>query len=300
MLSFSKDGLNVLKILEGLRLETYLCKAGVPTIGYGHVIQPGDKHKITELEAALLLKQDVFRFASHVWRVCTEGGRVPEQHQFDAMICLAFNIGEEGFSRSSVLRRFINNDDAGAASAFLLWNKIGREDPITGERILRPSSTLDARRTAESRMFLLGYYDQTPYNPLNDKGEIAELRLSRNRAKGDQNVSAGESEIRPTLKTSRTMKQTTVGGAGATVTGVTATAAVVSTIAEQVTQSAESVRDAVDASGQAVEVVTDTAIMATGLPLIFYGVIIVGAAISLISFIFVRRARKDDWNRGKR
>lgn len=300
MLNFSKNALGVLKVLEGWRAKLYYCAANVATIGYGHVVRPGDKHEITKIEGAVLLKQDVLEFSEWVWKCCDDGGRIPSQHQFDAMVCLAFNIGKKGFLRSSVLRRFVNNDDAGAAGAFLMWNKVRKKNPETGRLELRPSRTLEARRTAESRMFLLGYYDKTPYSPLDDAGKIAELKISRNRPPTDKNISAGDTEIRPSLKSSRTMKQTTVGGAGAAVTGTAATAAGVKAVADQVAASSESVKKAVEVTGEAATAAGETINAVSALPMVLSAVMAAGAFISIISFVLVRRARRDDWRRGRR
>ena len=97
MIEFSKNAMTLLKTLEGVRLEVYKDAAGVPTIGFGHVLHEGDKHKISKLEAAVHLKADLGRFTRHVWQCCDDGGRIPSQAQFDAMVCIAFNIGEKGF-----------------------------------------------------------------------------------------------------------------------------------------------------------------------------------------------------------
>jgi|GEM_PF-888991 len=306
-MKFSKPALDVLKHLEGLRLEAYQCAADVWTIGYGHVLTPGDPRKITEFEAAVLLKGDLHRFTDAVATFCEKGGRIPTPQQFDAMVCLAFNIGEEGFERSSVLRRFLNHDDAGAAAAFLLWNKVRRYDEETNKRLLRPSRALDARRSAESRMFLLGYYDQTPYNSKDDDAELLALKMTRNRSRGDDNVAAGDSEIRPTLKTSRTVKQTTIGTTGAAVTGTAAAAGGLSELTDRAKASAEDVRDIVDTTGGAVESAGEVVQSATEtfgfmaqLPVLIWGLAVGGAVVSIISFILVRRARKDDWQRGRR
>ena len=307
MLQFSPEAISFLKALEGKCLTLYYCSAGYATIGYGHLWKSGEKKKITEIEAALLLKQDLSRFVTHVWNCCRDGGRLPNQHQFDAMVCLAFNIGEAGFTRSSVLRRFINHDDAGAAAAFLLWNKIGRLDEETGKRVLRASKSLSARRMAESRMFLLGYYDKTPYNSLDDEDHLIHLRLSRNPPEDKAGeiddipaVSAGESETRPTLKNSRTIKQTTVGGTSALVTGAAAAATTVKAVAEQVTASSESVKKAVEVTGDAANAAGSTLTAISALPLVLSAIMAAGTIVSIISFILVRRARKDDWRRGRR
>lgn len=299
MFDFSEDGYSVLKPLEGWRAVAYLCAADKPTIGYGHVILPGDKHKITKLEGALLLKKDVLRFSQHVWRCCEEGGRIPNQHQFDAMVCLAFNIGEKGFLRSSVLRLFLNHDDAAAAGAFHLWHKIRKVNAKTGKRELRPSRTLEARRATESRMFLLGYYDKTPYNTLDDGGVLAELKLSRNHSKDDDIIESGDTEIRPTIKSSRTIKEANAGSISAAVTAASATAAAVKTVADQVALSSNSVKKAVDATVDVVEVATESSSMFQYLlPFIFGGIAML-ACYQLLKFIRVRFFRKDDWRRGK-
>ena len=43
MRSTSILGLNLIKKYEGLRLSSYLCPAGVPTIGYGSTHYPNGK-----------------------------------------------------------------------------------------------------------------------------------------------------------------------------------------------------------------------------------------------------------------
>ncbi len=300
MLNFSNGGLSSLKKMEGWRAKLYLCAANVATIGWGHVVKEGEKSEITKLEGAILLKNDVRTFSEHVWECCEEGGRIPSQHQFDAMVCLAFNIGKAGFLRSSVLRRFINNDDAGAASAFLLWNKVRKLCPETNVRKLRPSRTLNARRIAESRMFLMGYYDQTPYDSLDDKGAMAELKISRNHSAADNNIAAGDSEIRPDLKNSRTMKQTALGGGSAAITGTAATVTGVKVVADQVAASSESVKKAVEVTGEAATAAGETITAVSALPVVMSVIMGIGAIISIISFILVRKARKDDWRRGRR
>lgn len=320
MQNISPSAMKLLKVLEGKRLTRYKCKAGVWTIGYGHVMSPGDKHKITTFEAARLLKEDLARFIDHVWQACEDGARIPTQHQFDAMVIFAFNIGCAGFTRSSVLRRFLNQDDSGAAAAFLLWDKIGYKDEQTGERVLRPSRTLQARRTAESRLFLFGYYDETPYNSLDDQGELAELNQTRNRAEGDSPsddtgaVSAGDSERRPTLKDSRTMKAAKVGsgsavvasvatGAGALKVAVDSTKAVADAVGEAAGSAGAAVDTAtgvIEGAGELAETTGQTAQILAAVPYIAHGLAFVAAVVAICCFVAVRRARIDDWNRGKR
>ena len=52
---------NKIKQFEGLRLEAYVCAAGVCTIGYGHTtsVKPGDV--ITEAQADAFFESDISR-----------------------------------------------------------------------------------------------------------------------------------------------------------------------------------------------------------------------------------------------
>jgi len=138
----NKAGLDLIKSFEGLRLKAYRCPAGVPTIGYGAT---GPDIKIgmiwTEGQCHARLVADVARFEQAVAKALTV---TANENQFAAMVSLAFNIGAGGFARSSVLRRHNARDFAGAADAFLLWNK-------GGGRVL---PGLVRRRKAERDLYL--------------------------------------------------------------------------------------------------------------------------------------------------
>lgn len=134
-------GLELIKEFEGRKLTAYLCPAKVWTIGYGSTgphVKPG--MTITEAEADKLLQDDLDRFEACVDKAAPNA----TQNQFDAMVSLAFNIGTAGFERSSVLKRLLAGDKAGAADAFLMWNKAGGV-ALAG---------LTRRRQAERALFL--------------------------------------------------------------------------------------------------------------------------------------------------
>lgn len=79
---------------------------GERTIGWGHVILPTERHLLTarlsDGECDALLRADLARFERCVSRALID--TPTPQHQFDAMVCLAFNIGEAAFTASSMLR----------------------------------------------------------------------------------------------------------------------------------------------------------------------------------------------------
>lgn len=134
-------GLALIKSFEGLRLTAYKCPADVWTIGYGstgpHVKQG---MTITEAQADKLLQDDLDRFEASVAKHAPNAS----QNQFDAMVSLAFNIGTGAFEKSTLLRKFVAGDTAGAAEAFRQWVNAGG----------RKLEGLVRRREAERKLFL--------------------------------------------------------------------------------------------------------------------------------------------------
>ena len=56
-MKISQNGIDLIKKYEGLRLEAYLCPAGVWTIGYGHTKGVKQGMKITEEQAEAYLRE---------------------------------------------------------------------------------------------------------------------------------------------------------------------------------------------------------------------------------------------------
>jgi lysozyme len=143
----SPSGLAFLARQEGEVDHAYLDEAHLPTIGIGHLIRPGEhfpSNGITHEQALQLLAQDLAPAESAVNAV----GVALMQNQFDACVSLAFNIGAGGFASSTVCARLKAGDFAGAADAFLMWDKISVEGRLV------PSKGLLARRNAERALFL--------------------------------------------------------------------------------------------------------------------------------------------------
>ena len=92
MRKINKSGLNLIKKYEGCRLTSYICPAGVLTIGYGHTgkdVKPNQT--ITKRKAISLLKKDLARFERHVqsYNYIYEW----TDNEFSALVSFAFNIG---------------------------------------------------------------------------------------------------------------------------------------------------------------------------------------------------------------
>lgn len=142
VLALGKDGLELIKSFEGCVLKVYLDAIGLPTIGYGHLIKPGESFtKITQKEAEELLKSDAQIFVDGVNKLLEVS---VSQNQFDALVSLAFNIGLGNFEKSTLLRLLNAGDFAGAALQFVRWNK-------AGGKVL---AGLTRRREAETKLFL--------------------------------------------------------------------------------------------------------------------------------------------------
>jgi lysozyme len=144
-MQLSSDGRKLIQSFEGLSLAAYRDAAGY-SIGYGHFgAKAGDT--ITRAEADRLFAGDVLRFETAVG-VATP---VANQHQFDAMVCLAYNIGTGAFSGSTLVTKHRMGDTAGAADEFLRWNK-------SQSKVL---AVLVDRRAKERAVYLRGY---APYS----------------------------------------------------------------------------------------------------------------------------------------
>lgn len=106
MMQTSDKGLNLIKKFEGFSEKEYICPAGKATIGYGHVILASEvfTQPMTRNEAENLLKKDLITREIDL----NKSLKVPiTQNQFDALICLIYNIGITNF-KSSTLLKFIN------------------------------------------------------------------------------------------------------------------------------------------------------------------------------------------------
>lgn len=155
----SQKCVNLVKHFEqgpngGHAATVYICPAGKPTIGYGHVVLPGENFKqpMTEQEANDLLMKDLNKVAGQVERLLKVK---VSQDQFDALVSLAFNTGVgkadgiKGDFADSTLLAYVN---AGkfqlAAAEFAKW--------VYSSGKVLPG--LVRRRKAETSLFSTGVF----------------------------------------------------------------------------------------------------------------------------------------------
>ena len=142
----STNGVQVMHYFERCVLTAYPdpgSSDGHPwTVGWGDTgpdVKPGTCISQDEADS---------RFARRLSREFEPGvmggiQRTATQGQFDAMVCLAYNIGVHAFSGSTLLRKFNSGDILGAQSQFSVWNRSGG----------RPMLGLSRRRSAEAALF---------------------------------------------------------------------------------------------------------------------------------------------------
>ncbi|NJA04180.1 lysozyme [Methylococcaceae bacterium WWC4] len=161
---------------DSLNLQAYLCPANRLTIGYGHVLLPkSDWHLFSNCDASRLMR---------LIRECQQRGKVVEeartvlhinpsqaqdlltrdvaqtalflrsvtsvllnQHQFDALVSLIFNIGQGQYAQSTLRKKLEAGDLAGAAAEFDRWVK----GSVDGVKQILPG--LVSRRAAERALF---------------------------------------------------------------------------------------------------------------------------------------------------
>lgn len=119
--------LNLIKKFEGFRSRMYKDSAGLPTIGYGTLIdEPSELKYMTEpisvQEAEELLMIDLKRLI----KPCLQKIKVElNQNQFDAIASFIYNLGSGNFLSSTLLKKINKSDFKGAAEEFPKWCRAG-------------------------------------------------------------------------------------------------------------------------------------------------------------------------------
>ena len=119
-LSLSAAALVGLAVPEGYRGDAYIPVPGdVPTIGFGdtHGVKMGDR--TDPVRALIRLNQHAETFQRQM-KACI--GDVPMyQHEWDAFVSLAYNVGASAFCRSTLAKKLKAGDYAGACNEINRW-----------------------------------------------------------------------------------------------------------------------------------------------------------------------------------
>jgi lysozyme len=145
-MSLSPDGLTFIQYHEGYGAAIYEDSAGYPTIGYGHLIKPGEdfSNGITPDQASQLLAQDTKTAVDAVNAKVTIS---LTQSQFDALVDFTYNLGAGALHRSTLLKN-LNSGIPVVLKNFTDWN-LAAGKAVPG---------LTRRRTDEFKLFSKGEY----------------------------------------------------------------------------------------------------------------------------------------------
>ena len=142
MRHITQNGLDLIKRFEGFSRTVYLCPAGYPTIGYGHVVKDNEDFSagIDEAQAEELLRQDAQIAERAVLRLIN----VPlTDGQFDALVSFTYNLGGGALQRSTLRRKINREEHAEVPEQFMRWVWAGG----------RKLKGLVRRRAAESDLY---------------------------------------------------------------------------------------------------------------------------------------------------
>lgn len=145
--TLSPEGLKRLQRYEACSLVVYDDIAGRATIGWGHLIKPGEDFSkgLTAAQAEILLLADL---KPRIEAVVSMLEVDVTQEQFDSCVSLLYNIGEEAFRSSSFLRAVNTRAPNDTIRVCLKkWNKA--TDPKTGQKVV--STGLVNRRADEAQ-----------------------------------------------------------------------------------------------------------------------------------------------------
>lgn len=142
----SEAGLKLIMAYEGFRSHSKQLPNGRWVIGYGHMKAARPGLKVSQHEAAAILREYDLPPLENALR---ELLLVPiNQNEFDALVSFAFNIGVDQFENSDVLAHLNAGDRLKAAQAMESWRKahVGGRDMVV--------DPLVRRRADEKALFL--------------------------------------------------------------------------------------------------------------------------------------------------
>ena len=144
-MNISDSGIKFLKDREGYSATAYKDSGGVWTIGHGTIkiagvpVYEGDS--CTPEQAEQYMRNDLQWAEAAVNRLVKVS---LYQSQYDALVSFVYNVGQGGFTTSTLLRKLNEAKYRDAAEEFLRWNRAGGK-PVQG---------LTNRRVAEKELFL--------------------------------------------------------------------------------------------------------------------------------------------------
>ena len=121
-LALSALGLVGIAAHEGFSDTAYKDIVGVWTIGFGTTKDVKPQDRIDPVKALQRKAEDIVKFEGAM-KQCVS---VPlHQHEYDAYVSLAYNIGPSAFCSSTLVRKLNQGDYEGACKEILRWDRAG-------------------------------------------------------------------------------------------------------------------------------------------------------------------------------
>jgi lysozyme len=102
----NEGGISLIEQFEGFKPRKYLDPIGLPTIGFGTLIDTEQEQylltaTLTKQQARELLRKDLLYYEKEVAKLVTSK---VNSNQFSALVSFAYNLGRENLRRSTLLR----------------------------------------------------------------------------------------------------------------------------------------------------------------------------------------------------
>ena len=151
---------DLIKHHEGFRSKPYNDSGGVPTIGWGHMILPGESYaEITKEQGQKILEADVAN-AEYLVKSLVKVDLT--QNQFDALTSFIFNTGIKQFGNSYTLSELNKGRYGVVSKRLILYSKDVYIDE-NGNKVVSHPKGLIRRRTNETALWDGRVTDKTQF-----------------------------------------------------------------------------------------------------------------------------------------
>lgn len=123
-----KNGIQLIEEFEGFKPKMYKDAVGLPTIGFGTLIDTADEKwlltaTITKEQAEDLLRKELVMIENKLKLMVTT---MINQNQYDALVSFAYNLGVYNLKTSTLLKKVNKNPaDATIRKEFAKWVNAG-------------------------------------------------------------------------------------------------------------------------------------------------------------------------------
>lgn len=123
----SADGIKHLMNSEGFKLKPYLDTKGIPTIAVGNTFyEDGSKVKMSDPPLTENRAIELFRWVLKQFELTVYSNTRDDlnQNEFDALVSFCYNIGQQAFKDSTVVRRInARESNKSIESGFMMWRR---------------------------------------------------------------------------------------------------------------------------------------------------------------------------------